>query len=66
MQAAMMVPGADGGRRDIRDLQRPVVPPGHLLARVYASSLNRAEFRALHNLRLQSGKLAPSERPGGG
>jgi NADPH:quinone reductase len=66
MQAAIMVPGADGGRWDIRDVQRPLVPPGHLLARVYASSLNRAEFRALHNLRLEPGKPAPSERPGGG
>jgi hypothetical protein len=46
MQAPIMVPGADGGISDIRDMQRPIVTVGHLLARVYGSSLNRAEFRA--------------------
>ena len=33
---------------------------------VYRSSSNRTEFRAFHNLRLQPGKPAPAERPGGG
>jgi NADPH2:quinone reductase len=66
MQAAIMIPGADGGSWDVREVQRPAVPPGHLLARVYASSLNRAEFKVLHNLRLEPGKPPPSERPGGG
>jgi NADPH:quinone reductase len=66
MQAAIMVPGADGGVWDIRDVQRPVVPPGHVLARVHASSLNRAEMRAIRNLRREPGKPAPAERPGGG
>ena len=66
MQAAIMVPGAEGGLWDIRDVQRPVVTPGHVLARVYASSLNRAEFRALRNLKPEPGQPAPAERPGGG
>src|SRR5438067_2935829 len=66
MLAAMMVPGPDGGRWDIRDVQRPRVPPGHVLMRVHASSINRAEFRRLHNLRLERGKPAPEERVGGG
>jgi NADPH:quinone reductase len=66
MRAAIMVPGADGGVWQVRDVQRPVVPPGYLLARVYASSLNRAEVRAVGNLRLVPGKPAPAERPGGG
>jgi NADPH:quinone reductase len=66
MQAAIMVPGAVSGVWDIRDVQRPVVSPGHILARVHASSLNRAEMRAVHNLRLDPGKSAPRERAGGG
>ena len=53
MKAAIMVPGADGGIWDVRDVQRPVITPGHALVRVHASSLNRAEFRRLHTLRLQ-------------
>ncbi len=66
MQAAIMVPGAEGGHWDIREVQRPTVPPGHVLLRVHASSINRAEFRRLHNLRTQPGKPAPKERVGGG
>jgi NADPH2:quinone reductase len=66
MQAAIMMPGADGGVWDIREVQRPVVPPGHILARVHASSLNRAEMRAVRILRAEPGKPAPAERPGGG
>ena len=42
------------------------MPPGHVLMRVHASSINRAEFRRLHNLRLERGKPAPEERVGGG
>jgi NADPH:quinone reductase-like Zn-dependent oxidoreductase len=61
-----MVPGPDGGHWDIREVQRPTVPPGHVLLRVHASSINRAEFRRLHNLRVQPGKPAPEERIGGG
>ena len=66
MQAAIMVPGVAGGIWDIRDVQRPVVTAGHILARVHASSLNRAEMRAIRNLRLEPGKPAPAERAGGG
>jgi len=66
MQAAIMVPRAAGGVWDIRDVQRPVVSPGHILARVHASSLNRAEMRAIRNLRREPGKPAPADRPGGG
>jgi NADPH2:quinone reductase len=66
MQAAIMVPGRDGGHWDIREVQRPTVPPGHVLLRVHASSINRAEFRRLHNLRTQPGRPAPEERVGGG
>jgi NADPH:quinone reductase len=66
MQAAFMAPGAESGVWDIREVQRPVVPPGHILARVHASSLNRAEMRAIRNLRIEPGKPAPAERPGGG
>jgi NADPH:quinone reductase len=66
MKAAIMVPGADGGTWDVRDVQRPVVTAGHVLVRVHASSLNRAEFRRLHTLRLQPGQAAPEARTGGG
>ena len=65
MQAAIMVPGPEGGHWEIREVQRPTVPPGHVLLRVHASSINRAEFRRLHNLRVQPGKPAPEERVGG-
>ena len=66
MKAAIMVPGADGGSWDVRDVQRPVVTPGHVLIRVHASSLNRAEFRRLHTLRTRPGQPAPEARTGGG
>jgi NADPH2:quinone reductase len=66
MQAAIMVPGPAGGHWHIREVQRPTVPPGHVLLRVHASSINRAEFRRLHNLRTHPGKPAPEERVGGG
>ena len=66
MKAAIMVPGPDGGRWDVREVQRPVVPPGHILLRVHASSINRAEFRRLHGLRTTPGRAAPEERVGGG
>src|SRR5713101_3814295 len=66
MKAAIMVPGPEGGTWDICEVQRPVVPPGQILLRVRASSINRAEFRRLHNLRTQPGKPAPEARVGGG
>src|SRR6266481_1558831 len=66
MKAAIMVPGPAGGTWDIREVQRPVVPAGQILLRVHASSINRAEFRRLHNLRTQPGKPAPEARVGGG
>jgi NADPH:quinone reductase len=66
MKAAIMVPGADGGRWDVRDVQRPVVTTGHVLVHVHASSLNRAEFRRLHTVRVRPGETAPEARTGGG
>jgi NADPH:quinone reductase-like Zn-dependent oxidoreductase len=66
MKAAIMVPGPEGGTWDVRETQRPVVPPGHILLRVHASSINRAEFRRLHTMRTQPGKPAPDARVGGG
>lgn len=66
MKAAITVPGADGGRWDVRDVQRPVVTPGHVLVRVHASSLNRAEFRRLHTMSVRPGEIAPEARTGGG
>jgi NADPH:quinone reductase len=66
MKAAMMVPGPDGGTWDVRDVRRPVVTAGHVLVQVHASSLNRAEFRRLHTLRLQPGQATPEARTGGG
>jgi len=66
MKAAIMVAGPNGGSWDIREVQRPVVPAGHILVRVHASSINRAEFRRLHNLRIEPGKPAPEARVGGG
>src|SRR5216683_3291214 len=63
MKAAIMVPGPEGGTWDICEVQRPVVPPGQILLRVRASSINRAEFRRLHNLRTQPGKPAPEAMP---
>jgi NADPH:quinone reductase len=66
MLAAMMVAGPDGGHWDIREVQRPVVPPGHVLLRVHASSINRAEMRRLRSLKLEPGKPAPEARIGGG
>jgi NADPH:quinone reductase-like Zn-dependent oxidoreductase len=61
-----MIPGPEGGHWEIREVQRPTVPPGQVLLRVHASSINRAEFRRLHNLRVQPGKPAPEQRVGGG
>jgi NADPH2:quinone reductase len=66
MKAAIMVPGPRGGTWDITEVQRPVVPTGHILIRVHASSINRAEFRRLHSLRIEPGKPAPEARVGGG
>jgi len=66
MKAAIMVPSADGGCWDVRDVQRSVVTPGHVLIRVRSSSLNRAEFRRLHNLRMRPGQTPPEARTGGG
>ena len=66
MLAAMMAAGPEGGHWDIRDVQRPVVPPGHVLLRVRASSINRAEMRRLRSLRLEPGKPTPDARIGGG
>jgi NADPH2:quinone reductase len=66
MKAAIMVPGPEGGTWDVRETQRPVVPPGHILLRVHASSINRAEFRRLHTMRTQPNKPAPEARVGGG
>jgi NADPH:quinone reductase-like Zn-dependent oxidoreductase len=66
MKAAIMVPGPGGGTWDVRETQRPVVPPGHILLRVHASSINRAEFRRLHGMRTQPDKPAPEARVGGG
>src|ERR1700751_4360454 len=66
MKAAIMVAGADGGTGDVRDVQRPNIAAGHVLVRVHASSLNRAEFRRLHTLRLRPGQSPPAERTGGG
>ena len=66
MKAAVMVPGPDGGTWDVRDIQRPVVPPGHILLRVHASSINRAEFRRLHTLRTQPDRPGAEARVGGG
>lgn len=62
----MMVPGRDGGSWEIRDVQRPTVPPGQVLVRVHASSINRAELRRLRFLRLQPGRAVPEARVGGG
>ena len=47
-------------------MQRPVVPPGHVLLRVRTSSINRAELRRLRNLRVPPGQPAPEARVGGG
>jgi NADPH:quinone reductase len=66
MKAAIMVPGPEGGTWDVRETQRPVVPPGHILLRVLASSINRAEFRRLHTMRTQANKPSPEARIGGG
>jgi NADPH:quinone reductase-like Zn-dependent oxidoreductase len=66
MLAAIMVPGPEGGVWDIREVQRPVVQPGHILARVYASSLNRAKMWAMRKLRAMPGQRVPAERTGGG
>lgn len=66
MKAAIMVAGPQGGTWDISEVQRPVVPAGQILVRVRASSINRAEFRRLNNLRTVPGKPAPEARVGGG
>jgi NADPH:quinone reductase len=66
MKAAVMVPGANGGHWEIRELQRPIVAPGHVLLRVRASSINRAELRRLRSLRAPSGQPGPEARVGGG
>jgi NADPH2:quinone reductase len=61
-----MVPDVDGGRWDVRDVQRPVITAGHVLDRVQTSSLNRAEFRQFHTLRIRPGPAAPEARTRGG
>jgi NADPH:quinone reductase len=66
MQAAVMVAGADGGHWEIREMQRPIPSPGHVLLRVRAASINRAELRRLHSLRLIPGQPTPEARVGGG
>jgi NADPH2:quinone reductase len=66
MKAAIMVPGPTGGMWEVRDVQRPVVAPGQVLVRVRASSINRAEFRRLHTMKLEPGKPPPEARTGGG
>jgi len=66
MKAAIMVPGTTGGVWEVRDMQRPVVGSGQVLVRVRASSINRAEFRRLHTMRLEAGKPAQEARAGGG
>jgi NADPH:quinone reductase len=66
MKAATMVPGPSGGSWDVREVQRPVVGPGQVLVRVHASSVNRAEFRRLHQMRLEPGKPGFESRTGGG
>lgn len=66
MKAAIMVPGPAGGAWEVRDVQRPLVGAGQVLVRVRASSINRAEFRRLHTMRLEAGKPAPEARTGGG
>ncbi len=66
MKAATMVPGAEGGTWDVRDVQRPNITAGHVLVRVHASSLNRAEFRRLHTMRIRPGQATPEARTGGG
>jgi NADPH2:quinone reductase len=66
MKAAMMVPGPSGGVWEIREVQRPIVPPGQVLVRVHASSINRAELRRLHSLRSQSERSVSETRVGGG
>lgn len=66
MKAAIMVPGPAGGMWEVRNVQRPVVGPGQVLVRVRASSINRAEFRRLHTMKLEPGKPAPEARTGGG
>ena len=66
MKAAVMVPGASGSVWDVREVQRPVVGPGQVLVRVRASSINRAEFRRLHAMKIESGKPVPEARTGGG
>ena len=66
MKAAMMVALVEGGSWDIREVQRPTVPPGHVLVRVHASSINRAELRRLRGLRVRPGQPTPEPRVGGG
>ena len=66
MKAAIMVPEPAGGVWDVREVQRPVVGPGQVLVRVRASSVNRAEFRRLHALKLDPAKPVPEARTGGG
>src|SRR5687767_4243993 len=66
MKAAIMVPGRDGGSWEVRETQRPVVPPGQILLRVHASSINRAEFRRLHTMRTRPNQPDPEARIGGG
>jgi NADPH:quinone reductase len=61
-----MVPGVDGGRWDVRDVQRPVITAAHVLVRVHASSLNRVEFRRLHAMRIRPERVGPEARTGGG
>jgi len=57
MRAAHIIPGANGGHVEIRDVVDPTPPPGHVLVRVKASGLNRGEIGQVKAL--QSGAPAP-------
>ncbi len=56
MRAALVIPGADGGKVEIRDVPDPVAGAGQVLVRVRASGLNRGE--------ITQAKAARSGNPG--
>src|SRR5260221_2808410 len=64
MKAVFVVPGADGGIFESRDVPRPNPAPGEVLIAIRAAGLNRGELLARPLLRADNPALRPT-RAGG-
>jgi NADPH2:quinone reductase len=64
MRAVVTVPGASGGRVEVREVQRPAAGPGQVLVKVHAAGVNRGEITALRALTAGSGGIGGVECAG--